>query len=205
MTVTFGKDEIEAFKEAGNVGAGHAAIALTKLFSRHVDMTVPFVRYGDVKTILDEAGFDKDMLVAYEDLDITEPVKYKLAVFFKPESVLNILSVLTATSRNKLTNEADLTNMQKSLIQEIGSTIILRYIAALNKMMKIDAMPKDAPVIKFDQAEAAFSRLFQNNQDNDVFLIQLNLFTEEQRFECQLFIQPDVASIEDYRKAFHLA
>ncbi|RMG37372.1 MAG: hypothetical protein D6732_06875 [Methanobacteriota archaeon] len=203
MSSPFGENEIEAFKEAGNIGAGHAAIALTKLFARDVDMSIPFVRHGNTESILDEAKIDKDMLVAYEALSIDDPVKYKLSVFFKPQSVLSIINLLTTTKLSELTDPSQLTKMQKSLIQEVGSTIILRYIAALNKMMRVDIVPKHAPDIKFDKAKKAFDTLF-TDEGNDIFLIQLDLFTEEQKFECQLFIQPSPETIEEYRKAFYL-
>ncbi len=203
MTDIFGEDEIEAFKEAGNVGAGHAAIALTKLFARDVDMSVPFVRHGDAQSILDEAGIEKDILIAYEAITIDDPVKYRLSVFFKPETVVNIVNLLTNASLSHLESEEDLTKMQKSLVQEVGSTIMLRYIAALNKMMHVDIVPTQAPEINFSTAIDAFKTLFYENEE-EVFLVQLDLFTDEQKFECQLFIQPNKESIEEYRKAFYI-
>lgn len=204
MTIKFGENEIEAFKEAGNIGAGHAAIALTKLFARDVDMSIPFVRHGDTDSILEAAEIDKDSLVAYEALTVTEPVKYKLSVFFKTESVKSIINLLTTSNLSDISNPDQLTKMQKSLVQEVGSTIMLRYIAALNKMMRVDIVPKNAPDIKFAKAKAAFDTLFAD-EGNEVFLIQLDLFTEEQKFECQLFIQPSVDTIEEFRKAFYLS
>ncbi len=199
----FSEQELEAFKELGNVGAGHAAIALTKFLSKEVDMSVPFIRTGSVTDILKILNMDSNEIVGYEISDVNNPIKYRLSVIFKKAVMIDLLQSLTQTSKEDIKSEADLTEMQKSLIQESGSIIILRYIAALNKMLKVDSMPDVAPVLSIDTSEVAINSVGYGNEV-DLVLIQLDLFTDEQKFECQLFIQPHVDSIDEYRKAFFL-
>ncbi len=199
----FSEQELEAFKELGNVGAGHAAIALTKFLSKEVDMSVPFIRTGSVTDILKILNMDSNEIVGYEISDVNNPIKYRLSVIFKKAVMIDLLQSLTQTSKEDIKSEADLTEMQKSLIQESGSIIILRYIAALNKMLKVDSMPDVAPVLSIDTSEVAMNSVGYGNEV-DLVLIQLDLFTDEQKFECQLFIQPHVDSIDEYRKAFFL-
>ena len=74
----FTEMELEAFAEMGNIGAGHAAIALTSLLNREVDMSAPFVRKGKSKEILKLISLESDDLVAHEVVEIEEPIKYKL-------------------------------------------------------------------------------------------------------------------------------
>ncbi|MCY3411008.1 MAG: chemotaxis protein CheC [Candidatus Heimdallarchaeota archaeon] len=200
----FTEQELEAFKELGNVGAGHAAIALTKLLSKEVDMSIPFIRTGSVDEILKIIEMKKDDLVGFEISDVDTPIKYRLSVIFKKSVIISVLKLLTQTSKEDITKPDDLTEMQKSLLQEIGSTIILRYIAALNKMLKVDSMPEVAPILKIDKAKKAISEVGYGEANVELVLIQLDLFTDGQSFECQLFIQPHSDSIDDYRKAFFL-
>lgn len=205
MKEKYKQEELEAFMEMGNVGAGHSAIALTKLFKREVDMSVPFVRVGEPKDILDEIGIELDDLVGYEITEVMEPIRYKLSVLFKPHIILSVLNLLSNTSKDEIQSEEDLTDMQKSMMQEIGSTIMLRYIAALNKMLKVEALPDIAPEFKFDAAEAAIGAIdFSDSSDDEFVLIQLDLFTDESKFECHLFIQQHPESLDEYRKAFFL-
>lgn len=204
MSDNYKQEELEAFMEMGNVGAGHSAIALTKLFKREVDMSVPFVRVGTPKEILNDIDLELDEHVGFEITEVMEPIRYKLSVLFKPEVIVSVLKLLSTTSREEINTEDDLTDMQKSLMQEIGSTIMLRYIAALNKMLKVDALPDIAPAFEFGTAKKAITSINFDESDEELLLIQLDLFTDESKFECHLFIQPHPDSIDEYRKAFFL-
>ncbi len=199
----FTESEIEAFKELGNVGAGHAAIALSKLFSKEVDMSVPFVIYGKPDEIINSMKLQSDDIIGLTTTEVIDPLRYKLSVLFKDNVILSLLELLSSTTRSKIEIENDLSEMQKSLIQEIGSTIILRYVAALNKMLKVESMPDLAPIFKLKTAEDAILESGYAETDEMVF-IQLDLFTNELKFECHLLIQPHENSIEGYRKAFFL-
>ncbi len=203
MTNTFNEKELEAFKELGNVGAGHAAIALTKLLSKEVDMSIPFIRTGSALEIIELLDMKDDDLVGYEISDVDTPIRYRLSVIFGKEVIINLISLLTKTSKSEISSADDLTAMQMSLVQEVGSTIILRYISALNKMLKVDSMPDVAPILKIDNLINAIDSVGYGDEV-DLVLVQLDLFTDKQKFECHLFIQPHIDSVDEYRKAFFL-
>jgi chemotaxis protein CheC len=202
-TINFTESEIEAFKELGNVGAGHAAIALSKLFSKEVDMSVPFVISGNAENIIKQIKIENEAIIGFTTTEVSNPLRYKLSVLFKESIILSLLKLLSSTTRSKIDNENDLSDMQKSLIQEIGSTIILRYVAALNKMLKVESMPELAPKFKLDTLKDAVLESGYPENDKLIF-IQLDLFTDELKFECHLLIQPHTGSIDGYRKAFFL-
>ncbi len=200
---TFTQEELDAFKELGNVGAGHAAIALSKLFNKEVDMTVPFIRVGGEETIIEGINLTKEEIVGFTVTEVIDPLRYKLSVIFKESVILALLKLLSSTSRTEIRTEDDLSDMQQSLIQEIGSTIILRYVAALNKMLKVNSMPSLAPKFKLENTLTAIKESGYNESSKLIF-IQLDLFTDELKFECHLLIQPHHDSLEGYRKAFFL-
>ncbi|MHA2170804.1 MAG: chemotaxis protein CheC [Candidatus Kariarchaeaceae archaeon] len=202
-TGVFSEAEMEAFKELGNVGAGHAAIALTQLFGKEVDMSVPFVRIGSPKEISAVLNIDNDELVGFSVTEVVDPLKYRLSVLFRRSIMINVLQLMSTTSKNEMSSKDDLTDMQKSIIQEIGSTIVLRYIAALNKMLKVESIPELAPTFEIATAITAISEVGYSS-DSELILVQLDLFTDEAKFECHLFIQPHPDSVEVYRKAFFL-
>ena len=201
----FTEEDLAAFKELGNVGAGHAAIALTKLFSREVDMSIPFVRVGSAEEILKMLEMTPNELVGYELVDVDDPVKYRLSVVFRTSVIIQLLKLLSTTTKESIDNKDDMTEMQKSLIQEIGSTIILRYIAAINKMMKVESLPEDAPTFYVGEAHEALEKISYSENENEIILIQLDLFTDENKFEAMMYIQPHPDSLDAYRKAFHIS
>ncbi len=189
--------------ELGNVGAGHAAIALSKFFSKEVDMSVPFVITGNAEQIIKEIKMENEEIIGFTTTEVVDPLRYKLSVLFKESIILSLLQMLSSTNRSKIEQENDLSDMQKSLIQEIGSTIILRYVAALNKMLKVESMPALAPIFRLQSAKDAVVASGYTENDELIF-IQLDLFTDEFKFECHLLIQPHTSSIDGYRKAFFL-
>ncbi|MCE7734074.1 MAG: hypothetical protein GPJ54_04290 [Candidatus Heimdallarchaeota archaeon] len=199
----FTQSEIEAFMELGNVGAGHAAIALSKFFSKEVDMSVPFVITGNAEQIIKEIKMENEEIIGFTTTEVVDPLRYKLSVLFKESIILSLLQMLSSTNRSKIEQENDLSDMQQSLIQEIGSTIILRYVAALNKMLKVESMPALAPKFRLQTAKDAVEASGYSEND-DLIFIQLDLFTDELKFECHLLIQPHTSSIDGYRKAFFL-
>jgi chemotaxis protein CheC len=199
----FTQSEIEAFMELGNVGAGHAAIALSKFFSKEVDMSVPFVITGNAEQIINEIKMNNEEIIGFTTTEVVDPLRYKLSVLFRESIILSLLRMLSSTTRSKIENETDLSDMQKSMIQEIGSTIILRYVAALNKMLKVESMPALAPIFRLKNAKDAVVESGYSENDELIF-IQLDLFTDELKFACHLLIQPHTSSIEGYRKAFFL-
>ncbi len=203
--MTFTKKDIEAFKELGNVGAGHSAIALTKFLKREVDMSVPYVRAGSIKEILDNSGIEPDEMVGYEIIDINKPVKYRLTVIMKVDVILNLIKLMSETTKDMIVSIDDLTQMQRSLIQEIGSTIMLRYIAAINKMMKVDSVPHDSPTLKLRTFKETVNEIGFKDMKGETVFVQLDLFTEQKKFEAVLFIQPSPESLDRYREAFHLS
>jgi len=200
----FTEKDIEAFKELGNVGAGHSAIALTKFLKREVDMSVPYVRAGTLTEVIENSGIDPEELVGYEIIDINKPVKYRLTVIMRADVILNLIKLMSSTTKEEIQDASDLTKMQQSLIQEIGSTIMLRYIAAINKMMKVNSVPNDSPILKLCKFSEAIGKVGISEKQNETVFVQLDLFTENKKFEAVLFIQPSNESLKEYRKAFNL-
>ena len=201
-TITYDEDEIEAFKELGNVGAGHAAIALSKLFSREVGMSIPFVRVQKIKEIIEELELKDGDKIGNVFVEVTNPIKYRLSVIFKEQVIVDLLNILTSSSR-KVIGDEGLSEMHSSLIQEVGSIILLRYIAALNKMLSVESMPDIAPKFEYIPAMSSLSQLVYSEDDN-IMLIQLDLFTEGEKFECNMFIHPNPEDRQTYRDAFLL-
>jgi len=202
--MSFTEKDIEAFKELGNVGAGHSAIALTKFLKREVDMSVPYVRAGTLTEVIENSAIDPEELVGYEIIDIDKPVKYRLTVIMRADVILNLIKLMSSTTKEEIQDAGDLTTMQQSLIQEIGSTIMLRYIAAINKMMKVNSVPNDSPILKLCKFSEAIEKVGISEKQKETVFVQLDLFTENKKFEAVLFIQPSNESLKEYREAFNL-
>ena len=63
--------ELDVLKELGNIGAGHAATALSKLLGKEVNIAVPEVRLGEIKNLSNEFINDivAGVVIALQDLE----------------------------------------------------------------------------------------------------------------------------------------
>ncbi len=60
----FADFQMDVLKEVGNIGAGHAATALSKLLDKPVDMLVPKVRMVPFEEIADSVGGAEQVVIA---------------------------------------------------------------------------------------------------------------------------------------------
>ncbi|MHA2341121.1 MAG: chemotaxis protein CheC [Candidatus Hodarchaeales archaeon] len=73
--------QLDALREVGNIGAGHAAVALTQFLNRSTYMSIPNVALDRVKSIHRLVKMPTDQDLAIISLDTVHDIKYSLLVF----------------------------------------------------------------------------------------------------------------------------
>ena len=84
--------QLDALREVGNMGAGHAAVALTQVLNRSTYMSIPNVALDRVKSIYKLVKMPTDQDLAIISLNTVSDLKYSLLIFFDKESVLKIIA-----------------------------------------------------------------------------------------------------------------
>ncbi|MEW9667657.1 chemotaxis protein CheC [Ammoniphilus sp. 3BR4] len=187
--VHFGEFQFDVLKEIGNIGAGHAATALSKLISKEIDMQVPQVQIVGFNDIADCVG-GAENVVAAVFLRILGDI---------PGNMFFLMSLKSANSLIKETlgmepADGQLTELERSALCEIGNILIGSYLSSLADFTQLNLQPS-VPSLAIDMAGAILSYgLIELGQSGDFALaIDTVFFEGNEEVQGHFFLLPDPA------------
>lgn len=183
--------QLDVLKEVGNIGAGNAATALSKLLDKPVDMAVPKVSLLPFEEVAELVGGAEQIV---------------LAVFFRVEGEApgNMFFIIEEQSAKRLLNQLlsigteqgeGYSEMEMSALCEIGNILAGSYLSSLADFTKLTMTPS-VPGIAHDMAGAILSYgLMQYGEMGDsALLIETTFLEDRQSLEGHFFLIPDPGS-----------
>ena len=194
--------QLDALREVGNIGAGHAAVALTQFLNRSTYMSIPNVALDRVKSIHKLVKMPTDQDLAIISLKTVSDIKYDLLVFFDKESVLKIIDLMTTAPDLDGKDLSDLSPLFKSLIKETGSILLLKYVEALNYFLKADSFPSP-PKLRIGSIDSLHDHELHNNiQDiSTVLVVECDIFTSKRNIAVDLAIVPQSETFNEFMRS----
>lgn len=190
MNIT--KFQLDALREIGNIGAAHAATALSTLLQRRIDMSVPEVwaiAFEDLSSIVGQ--LDTPQAVIYVKVEGEAPGK---AVFFFPvESAEIVVQALFGTTEPM---DLYMGEMAQSALKEVGNILVSSFIMALTQFSGIPLQPS-VPALAVDMIGASLEAIFleEGVLDDTVLFIDTQL-TGIPKIEGQFIFLPDNGSLK---------
>ncbi len=183
------KDEqLDILKEIGNIGAGHAATALSKIVQMKIDMKVPRVKLIELSEFEEIIGGEDEVVVG---------------IFLRLEgdmegNIFYIMPVLTAKNllkrilNTELDYNEDFSEIEVSAIHEFGNIIASSYISSLADFTKL-SLYVSVPSMTIDLANSILSfGLVPISQVCDFAILIDTTFQEgEEYIDGQFFLIPD--------------
>ncbi|MBD8497084.1 MULTISPECIES: chemotaxis protein CheC [Paenibacillus] len=185
---SLGEFKLDVLKEIGNIGAGNAATALSRLLNRPVDMQVPKVRVLPFECIADEVGGPEQVVIAIY-FRVEGEVPGHLFFIFEQEPAKRLLSYLVNMNDNK---DLDFCDMEISALSEIGNILAGSYLSSLADFTKL-AMSPTVPQLAIDMAGAVLNYgLIQYGEMGDSALLIDTKFLEGcEEIQGTFFLIPD--------------
>ena len=185
--------KLDVLKEVGNIGAGNAATALSRLLDKPIDMTVPRVSLIQFDEIAERVGGSEQVVVAvFLRVDGDAPGNMFFIIEQKSAKTMlnNLLSI-------KVTSEDYYTEMEYSALSEIGNILAGSYLSSLADFTRLSMVPT-VPSIAVDMAGAILSfGILQHGQMGDSALLIDTAFLEgKESMEGHFFLIPDPDSFE---------
>lgn len=143
---------LDILREIGNIGAGHAATALSLLLNKTVDMTVPGASIVPFDHVADRVGGFERILVAVF-LRVEGEAPGTIYLMLEEQCAHTLLSRLFAMP---LPDIGEFTEMHISALQEIGNILSGSYLSSLADFTKLDLQPSP-PIVAVDMAGALLS------------------------------------------------
>lgn len=190
---------LDFLKEIGNIGAGNAATALSKLLNKKIDMNIPNVKIVSFDEMVNMAG-GAENVVASVFLRIKGEA---------PGSMLFVLPLWQANHFIKqMIGEVDFSfdeppynEMALSALQELGNILCGSYLTALSDFTKLSLYPS-VPALGIDMVGAIIGfGLIEHSQVSDYAIVidaSLNEddFVNSEAIRGHFFLLPDPSSFQ---------
>jgi chemotaxis protein CheC len=195
---------LDILKEVGNIGAGHAATALSKLLNKTIDMKVPAVRVVSFDEITDLVG-GSDNIVAAIFLRIEGDAPGNMFFMLPVNEATLLIQYLIGDPSFDL-NSPPIPELGLSALQEVGNILAGSYLSALSDLTKLNLQPS-VPALSVDMAIAILSYgLLELSQVGDyAIVIDTEIIekvdAESQKTKGHFFLLPDPGSYDIIFKA----
>ncbi|WP_144933118.1 chemotaxis protein CheC [Paenibacillus sp. 32O-W] len=186
--------QMDVLREVGNIGAGHAATALSKLLGRPVDMRVPQVNMVPFEQISDSVGGAEQVVIAIF-LRVEGDVPGNLFFIFSKGSAKQLLGSLVAGG---MEGEGEFSEMELSALQEIGNILAGSYLTSLAELTQLDMVPS-VPSLAIDMAGAilSYGLLEYGQMGEQALFIDTNFLEGSEAIEGHFFFIPDPDSFDN--------
>ncbi|AFV02544.1 Chemotaxis protein CheC -- inhibitor of MCP methylation [Dehalobacter sp. UNSWDHB] len=183
---------LEALKEIGNIGSGHAATSLSKLLQARIDMSVPKVWLVPLEKLGEALGeYDTVQVALYLKVEGDAPGK---AIFVLPIESARVIAqkLLSLPERPDIFSD----EMAQSALQEVGNILVSSFIIALSKFSGVLLHPS-IPAMAIDMVGAIIDGVLLEEGiiDDDVLIIDTKL-SGVKEVEGKFFFIPSKGSLD---------
>jgi chemotaxis protein CheC len=189
----FADFQLDVLKEVGNIGAGNAATALSKLLNRPVDMQVPLVNMLPFEEIIEVLG-GSEQIVLTIFLRVTGDAPGNMFFILTKQSAKQLLKHLAGI---EIQNDEFYSEMELSALNEIGNILAGSYLSSLADFTKLSMSPS-VPSLAIDMLGAVISYgLIQYGEMGDrALFIDTKFFEGNDAVEGHFFLVPDPDSFD---------
>lgn len=180
---------LDFLQELGNIGASHAATALSKMLDgKRLDLVVPRARMLTFREAAEFIGSSED-IVSCIYVQIVSEIKGHMAFILPLESALNLANLLTAE------NTPELSPLGESAILEVGNIMLGSYLNALSKLTNMRVEPS-VPVLAIDMFGAIWESILAGAYVTDqITMIDTQFSTQSTKLTGHIVLLPSEDSL----------
>ncbi|MBM7094196.1 MULTISPECIES: chemotaxis protein CheC [Alteribacter] len=165
----FSEKHLDVLKEIANIGAGHAATALSQLLNKPMDMNVPSVEFVPFEEMNDRLG-EEEAVVAAAFLHVNGDAPGSLFFILPAEDATTLVQELTLNEEDTL-HTPPYSDMAVSAFNEVGNILAGSYLSALTAFTDLKLYPSP-PQTAVDLAMAIVSHgLIAHSEHSDYALV----------------------------------
>ena len=198
-----GPRQLDALKEVANIGAGHAATALSQMVNTRIMVDIPeikIVRFEDVGELLGSP----DEVVSAVMMQLLGDVTGRTDQVFPWRTAVQLTSVLLR--RDNEMRPEDFGEIEQSALREVGNILVGAYINALSEFMGL-MLIMSPPSIAIDTAQAVLTTSYLNFGDHQEYVFAVNTrlgMDEHTDLGAHFLLLPDDASLKVILRALRI-
>lgn len=196
--------QLDALREVANIGAGHAATALSQMTGQTIMISVPEINIAPLEDVPPQLSEPEEPVAAVMMHMLGDLAGHTLLVFPKPTAH----KLARQLTRRPGAPNGELTALEQSALKEAGNILSGAYMNALSDFMGLMLLPSP-PSLAIDMSRAVLSTAYlQFGSDYDyVFCVETEFHVHEvgERLRGFFLLLPDPPSLRALLRAVRLA
>lgn len=197
--------QLDALREVANIGAGHAATALSQLTNRRIWVDVPEIRMAPLEEVPELLGRSGD-LVATVVMQVLGDLAGRTIQVFPGTTASRLVSILLG--RPEASFPDGLGEMELSALKEVGNILASAYLTALSDFLGLILLTS-IPSLALDEVAATLTSGLVDMAERTeyVFCIDTCFRMNEQEppVSGHFLLVPDSGSLSLILRAIRLA
>lgn len=165
-----GPRQLDALREIANIGAGHAATALSQMVNARIMVDIPEIKVVRLEDVGELIG-QPDEIVSAVIMQLLGDVTGRTVQIFPWRTAVELTSVLLRRQGSDRPEEFG--ELEQSALREIGNILVGAYINALSEMMGL-MLIMSPPAIAIDTAQAVLTTSYLNFGDHQDYVVAVN-------------------------------
>lgn len=191
-------NQLDALREIANIGAGHAATALSQLTSRRIVVEVPTVRVGGLPEEASDGGGD----YATVRMQVLGDVTGETLQVFPNHTARRIAGILTGSDGGIAESFGE---MERSALVEAGNIIAGAYLNALSDFMGM-LLLMSVPTMRLGTGPVTEARPAAGGEAKALVLeTRFHMEGDDDALDGQFVLVPDPPSVRAILEAIHVA
>ncbi|HEY2856201.1 MAG TPA: chemotaxis protein CheC [Gemmatimonadaceae bacterium] len=196
--------QLDALKEVANIGAGHAATALSQMIGGTIMISVPTINISRLEEIPPQVA-EPDEPVAAVLMHMLGDLTGRTMLVFPRASALRLAELML--HRDAGTSD-ELGEMEQSALKEAGNILSSAYMNALSEFMHLMLIPSP-PSLAVDMSTAVLTTAYLqfSSQKDYVFCVESEfmMVNMSERLRGFFLLLPDPASLQALLRAVRVA
>jgi chemotaxis protein CheC len=187
--------QLDAMREIANIGAGHAATAMSQMTGRSIMIDVPELHVLPLEQV-DRLIGEPDETVAAVLMKVLGDMTGRTVQVFPAESAVKLTTMVLGGPEPSFPDGFDA--MHQSALKEIGNTIVGAYLNALSDFMGL-VLIMSVPSLAIDMAGAVMTTSYINFGDaarDHVFCVNTVMRIGGDQLKASFLLIPDTASLQ---------
>ena len=196
--------QLDALKEVANIGAGHAATALSQMIGGTLMISVPTINISRLEDIPPQVA-EPDEPVAAVLMHMLGDLTGRTMLVFPRHAALRLAELML---RRPAGTSTEFGEMEQSAIKEAGNILSSAYMNALSEFMHLMLLPSP-PSLAIDMSTAVLTTAYlQFGTEKDfVFCVESEFMMTDMSEKLRGFflLLPDPASLHAILRAVRVA
>lgn len=196
--------QLDALREVANMGAGHAATALSQMTGARIGVSVPHLQIVLLEEIPDLIA-DPDEVIAAVLMHMEGGLAARTLLIFPHDSALRLTEILLGRAPGSCSVFGEL---EQSSVKEAGNILSAAYMNALSDFMGLVLLPS-VPSLVIDLCAAVLTTAYTNfgEQREYAFSVETQFIMQDEQESVRghFLLIPDMQSLQVILESVRLA